>query len=221
MNNKIGNLLQIEFDDNSILSSLFGIADKNIHLLEKLNNVSINYRGNIVKIIGKHIAVEETKLTLKQLFEDAKNGQEIDDEKIKDTKSILTLNSDKKSQLNLSKVADLYLDSLIAPSALNEKFYDEIECLAPFGSGSNEPKFAIENLQVVASNYVGNNHIKSVLCGKDGSVIKSIAFDAKNSPLEPFLDKKNKKKINVAGKMNLNDWKGKRSIEFVIEDISL
>ena len=42
MNDKMGNLLQIEFDDNNILSSLFGIADKNIHLLEKLNNVSIN-----------------------------------------------------------------------------------------------------------------------------------------------------------------------------------
>jgi len=59
------------------------------------------------------------------------------------------------------------------------------------------------------------------LCGKDGSVIKTIAFNAKNSLLEPFLDKKNKKKFNIAGKMNLNDWKGNRSIEFIIEDISL
>ena len=30
-----------------------------------------------------------------------------------------------------------------------------------------------------------------------------------------------KKKFNIAGKMNLNDWKGNRSIEFIIEDISL
>jgi len=126
-----------------------------------------------------------------------------------------------KSQLKSSRVADLYLDSVIAPSALNEKFYDEIEYLAPFGSGNNEPKFAIEDLKVIASNFVGYNHIKSVLCGKDGSVIKTIAFNAKNSLLEPFLDKKNKKKFNIAGKMNLNDWKGNRSIEFIIEDISL
>ena len=38
---------------------------------------------------------------------------------------------------------------------------------------------------------------------------------------EPFLNKKNKKKINIAGKMRLNEWKGKRNIEFMIEDISL
>ena len=126
----------------------------------------------------------------------------------------------KKSQLSSSKVVDLYLDSVIAPSALNEEFYSEIEKLAPFGSGNSEPKFVIENLQVVASNLVGDKHIKTILYGKDGSVVKSIAFDAKDSPLEPFLNKKNKKRFNVAGKMNLNEWRGKRSVEFIIEDIS-
>ena len=55
----------------------------------------------------------------------------------------------------------------------------------------------------------------------DGTVIKSIAFNAKDSPIEPFLNKKNKKKINIAGKINLNEWKGKKSIQFVIEDLAL
>ena len=127
----------------------------------------------------------------------------------------------KRSQLNQSKMVNLYLDLIIAPSALNEKFYFEIEKLAPFGSGNSEPKFVIENLQVIASNLVAHKHIKTVLHGKDGSVIKTIAFNAKDSPLETFLNKKNKKKFNVAGKMNLNEWRGKKSVEFIIEDISV
>ena len=127
----------------------------------------------------------------------------------------------KKSQLSSSKVVNLYLDSVIAPSALNEDFYSEIERLAPFGSGNSEPKFVIENLQVIASDLVADKHIKTVLYGKDGSVIKSIAFNAKDSPLELYLNKKNKKKFNIAGIMNLNEWRGKKSVEFVIEDISL
>ena len=126
-----------------------------------------------------------------------------------------------KLKLDSSKSADLYLDSIISPSALNEEFYDDIDSLAPFGSGNNEPKFAIENLKVVASNIVGNTHIKSVFAGMDGSIIKGIAFNAKNTPLEPFLNKSNKKKINIAGKMSSNDWRGSRNIEFIIEDISL
>jgi len=127
----------------------------------------------------------------------------------------------KKSQLSSSKVVNLYLDSLIAPSALNEEFYFEIEKLAPFGSGNNEPKFVIENLQLISSDLVADKHIKTVLYGKDGSVIKSIAFNAKDSPLEIYLNKKNKKKFNIAGIMNLNEWRGKKSVEFIIEDISL
>ena len=31
----------------------------------------------------------------------------------------------------------------------------------------------------------------------------------------------NKKKINVAGRIRLNKWKGKSNIDFVVEDISL
>ena len=127
----------------------------------------------------------------------------------------------KKSQLSSSKVVNLYLDSLIAPSALNEEFYFEIEKLAPFGSGNSEPKFVIENLQLISSDLVADKHIKTVLYGKDGSVIKSIAFNAKDSPLEIYLNKKNKKKFNIAGIMNLNEWRGKKSVEFIIEDISL
>ena len=126
-----------------------------------------------------------------------------------------------KIQLDSTKITNLYLDSIIAPSALNEEFYNEIEKLAPFGSGNSEPKFVIENLQVLASNYVGNKHIKTILYGKDGSTIKSIAFNAKGSSLEPFLNKKNKKKLNVAGKMSLNEWRGKKNVEFIIEDVSL
>ena len=67
MNKENDFVTQIEFNDNNILSSLFGSSDRNIHFLEKLNNVSIDYRGNIVKIIGDKSAVEETKLILKKL----------------------------------------------------------------------------------------------------------------------------------------------------------
>ena len=37
----------------------------------------------------------------------------------------------------------------------------------------------------------------------------------------PNLNDKNKKRINIAGKMRLNEWKGKKNIDFIIEDISL
>ena len=126
-----------------------------------------------------------------------------------------------KSNINSSASTNLYLDSIIAPSALNEVFFDEINCLAPFGSGNSEPKFVIENIKVISANIVGNDHIKLVLSGKDGTVFKSLAWNAINTPLEPFLNNKNRKRINIAGKIHLNQWRGERKVEFMIEDIAL
>ena len=93
--------------------------------------------------------------------------------------------------------------------------------MGPWGAGNSQPKFVIEDLNVINSNIVGNNHIKSVLSGKDGTVFKGFVWNGKNSPLEPYLNKKNKKRINVVGKMRLNEWRGKKNVEFMIEDIAL
>jgi phosphate starvation-inducible PhoH-like protein len=95
------NFIDIEFDDNSMLSSLFGVNDSNIKILEKINEVKIEYRGNKVKIIGELNKIKNTKIELQNLFEDAKKGIEIDEDKIKDTKSILSLNIKDSSQLDL------------------------------------------------------------------------------------------------------------------------
>ena len=125
-----------------------------------------------------------------------------------------------KSKVGIDGIKSISIDSIISPSALNEDFYEDINLLAPFGAGNSEPTFVIENLKVIKSFYVGDKHIKSILSGKDGNSIKSIAFNAKNGPLESFLTQKNKKRFNVVGKMSLNEWKGIKNMEFIISDIS-
>ena len=112
--------IDIEFDDNNILSSLFGVNDINIKVLEKINQVNIEYRGNKVKNNGKKDNVFMTKVELQNLFEDAKNGIEIDEDKIKDTKSVLSFNINNSSQL------DLFIQTKkrkIVPRSINQKEY--------------------------------------------------------------------------------------------------
>jgi len=147
-------------------------------------------------------------------------GFTLEKEKIDIFRDYLITNYE-KSQINSLNSINLYLDSKIAPSAINEEFYEHINYLAPFGSGNNEPKFVIENIKVISSKIVGENHIRSVLSGKDGSVFKSFAWNVKNGPLESILDASNKKRFDIAGKIKSNEWRGKKNIEFVIEDISL
>ena len=127
----------------------------------------------------------------------------------------------KKSNKDLSNTRKVLIDSIISPSALNIDFYNKINYLSPFGAGNSEPKFMIENLRVINSQIVGEKHIKSILIGKDGSNLKTIAFNSTDSEISAYLLQKNKKTFNISGKLNLNEWRGKKNVEFIIDDISV
>ena len=123
MKNQLAESIHMEFNDNSVLSSLFGVSDSNIQLLEKINNVKIEYRGNVVKISGNKLSIQETKLSLEKLFDEAKKGIEIDEEKIKDVKSLLTLDIDDDFK------QDFFIQTKkrkIIPRSQNQKKYFEL-----------------------------------------------------------------------------------------------
>ena len=125
--NTYPDFLHIEFDDNNILSSLFGIDDANLRLIEKFNKVKIDYRGNQVKIAGNKVSIEKTKKTLLNLFEEAKKGNEIDEEKIKDIKSLLSLEESDSSKLNL--FIQTKKRKIIPRSNNQKKYFEEISKL--------------------------------------------------------------------------------------------
>ena len=130
-------------------------------------------------------------------------------------KKFKTINED------LSKDKPLLLDSIISPSAINLEFFNKVSLLSPFGSGNPEPRFVIEDVKTINGKIVGEKHIKSILVGKDGSSIKTIAFNAVGGDLGEYLLKKNNKLFNIAGKLSLNEWKGQSNVEFIIDDISV
>ena len=115
----------------------------------------------------------------------------------------------------------LYLDSVIAPTALNIDFYKKVNMLGPFGSGNPEPRFVLENMKTVNNKIIKDKHIKSVLVGMDGSTIKTIAFNCVENEIGAYLLKKDKKLFNIAGKLSLNEWQGQSNVEFIIDDISV
>ena len=147
-------------------------------------------------------------------------GFTINEDKISFFRDYLIKNFEKLCKNEKDKLS-IYLDSVISPGALNENFFNEICTLGPFGSGNREPKFVIEDIKVLSSTLIKNMHIKTLLLGRDGSTFKGFAWNAKNTPLETYLNKNQKEKINIAGNMRLNEWRGKKEVEFIIEDISL
>ena len=147
-------------------------------------------------------------------------GFSIDENKIQEFKDFITKKFI-KIEKNLNNRNILFFDSKISPSALNEDFFIEINSLSPFGSGNPEPRFVIEDLELLKSSVVGDKHIRSLLTSQDGSIVKSVTFNAVKTDLQTHLMSKKGKKINIFGKLSLNEWKGRRNVEFIIDDISV
>ena len=166
------------------------------------------------------IAAVQEKILIKGGGHKMAAGFSIKTEKIKKFKDFIIRKFVTKN-VDLSEKKNIFIDSEISPSALNLEFYDKINCLSPFGSGNPEPKFIIKRIKKINSIIVGDKHIKSIFVAEDGTSIKSISFNAIDNKLGAFLLKKDNETVNIVGKLSLNDWRGKKNVEFIIDDISV
>jgi phosphate starvation-inducible PhoH-like protein len=131
--------LDFELSDNNFIPNLFGVEDKNIQILEKVNNVQIKYRGNKIKIIGTKSSIKNTKEEILLLFKEAKKGIDIDEDKIMETRSMKILEINPQDQM------DLFFQTKkrkISPRTQNQKDYfqllnskDIVFAYGPAGTG--------------------------------------------------------------------------------------
>jgi phosphate starvation-inducible PhoH-like protein len=131
--------LDFELSDNNFIPNLFGVDDKNIQILEKVNNVQIKYRGNKLKIIGTKSSIKNTKEEILLLFKEAKKGIDIDEDKIMETRSMKILEINPQDQM------DLFFQTKkrkISPRTQNQKDYfqllnskDIVFAYGPAGTG--------------------------------------------------------------------------------------
>ncbi|MGA1254480.1 MAG: single-stranded-DNA-specific exonuclease RecJ [Pelagibacteraceae bacterium] len=166
------------------------------------------------------IAAVQNKILIRGGGHKMAAGFTLDTDKISEFKNFL-IRKFKSININLESKKNIFYDTEISPSAINIDFYDKINVLSPFGSGNPEPKFVIKNVRPVNSKIVGEKHIKSVFEGSDSSTFKTITFNCVDNELGSYLLKKNIKNFNILGKLSLNEWRGQKNVEFIIDDISV
>jgi len=166
------------------------------------------------------IAAVQNKILIRGGGHKMAAGFTLDTDKISEFKNFL-IRKFKSININLESKKNIFYDTEISPSAINIDFYDKINVLSPFGSGNPEPKFVIKNVRPINSKIVGEKHIKSVFEGSDSSTFKTITFNCVDNELGSYLLKKNIKNFNILGKLSLNEWRGQKNVEFIIDDISV
>ena len=180
--------LDFELNDNNFLSNLFGINDINIQIIEKINNVKIKYRGNKIKIIGSKVSIKDTKEEILLLFEEAKKGINIDEDKIMETRSLKLLEISSDEQMNLFFQTK---KRKILPRTKNQKNYfqllntkDIVFAYGPAGTG----KTFLAVAKAVASLQQGlvNKIILSRPAVEAGEKLGFLPGDLKEK-VDPFL----------------------------------
>lgn len=112
----------------------------------------------------------------------------------------------------------LRLDGALSVRGASRELYELLEQAGPYGAGNPEPRFAVPALRVAHADVVGQGHVRCVLTGEDGARLKGIAFRALETPLGKLLTDRGAGPIHVAGRLKPDDWRGRRDVQFNIED---
>lgn len=117
-------------------------------------------------------------------------------------------------------VADLRLDGALMPMAATVELVEHIEQAGPFGAGAPGPRFAFADCRILFSKRVGENHLKLSFGDTGGTRIDAIAFNAFDGPLGAALKPDAPGLFHLAGRLDINTWQGRRSVQLRLEDAS-
>jgi single-stranded-DNA-specific exonuclease len=73
-------------------------------------------------------------------------------------------------------------------------------------------------MRVVRADEVGRGHVRCILSGADGARLKGIAFRALGGALGAALLRRGGPPLHLAGRLDLNSWNGRESVQLIIED---
>ena len=115
---------------------------------------------------------------------------------------------------------DLGLDGLLMPGAASVELVEQIDKAGPFGASAPAPRFAIPDVQILFAKEVGTGHVKFTAGDGLGAKLDGIAFGAMDTPIGPALMGRSGKRYHLAGRLEINVWQGRKSVQLRLEDIA-
>jgi single-stranded-DNA-specific exonuclease len=109
---------------------------------------------------------------------------------------------------DLPGAADLLIEGTVMVPAATSALAQQVERLAPFGAGNEEPIFALPRARVVRADRVGKegNTIRAFIEGESGGRLKAICFRAKEGPLAEALLARGGVPMHLCGQLRAERW---------------
>ena len=116
---------------------------------------------------------------------------------------------------------DLSLDGVLMPGALSPDLIEQIDAAGPFGMGAPAPRFALPDMVIRHARRVGESHLKISATDGGAPSIDAIAFGAFDGELGPALSEKTGARFHLAGRLEINEWRGRRQVQLRLEDAAI
>lgn len=114
--------------------------------------------------------------------------------------------------------ADLRLDGVMMPGAATIELVEMLEQAGPFGAGAAGPRFAFSDMQIFHARRVGESHLKVTFGEIGGPRMDAISFGAFDGALGPALENHGGARFHLAGRLDINSFRGKQSVQLRLED---
>jgi single-stranded-DNA-specific exonuclease len=113
---------------------------------------------------------------------------------------------------------DLRLDGLMMAGAASVPLVEQLEQAGPFGAGAAAPRFAFPDQQIGFCKEVGQGHLKFSFSDGMGAKIDAISFGAAENGLMQALMQHKGQRFHLAGRVEINTWQGRQSVQLRLED---
>ncbi|PTX54302.1 exonuclease RecJ [Litoreibacter ponti] len=117
--------------------------------------------------------------------------------------------------------SDLRLDGIMMAGAASVELVDLIEQAGPYGAGAPGPRFVFPDQKVLFTKPVGDGHLKLSFGDGGPARLDAISFGAFRSDLGPALEAHAGRRFHLAGRVEINTWRGQRSLQLRLEDAAL
>lgn len=114
--------------------------------------------------------------------------------------------------------ADLRLDGSLMPAAATVELLEQINAAGPFGAGAPAPRYAFAGMRILYAKRVGETHLKLSFGEPGGMRIDAIAFGAFDGPLGGALLEHAGASFHLAGRLEINTYRGRQSVQLRLED---
>lgn len=119
---------------------------------------------------------------------------------------------------HLAGPADLSVTGLMMPEAATVELAEMIEQAGPFGSAAPAPRYVFAEMKIFFAKRVGESHLKISFGDGLGTKMDAIAFGAFDGPLGPALENHNGARFHLAGRLDINTWRGRQTVQLRLED---